>query len=55
MPQMNFPPILAGISNQTLVAGQTLNVTNSATDPNVPPQVLSMEHSADHRGTHDQH
>ncbi|MGA9452581.1 MAG: RICIN domain-containing protein [Verrucomicrobiia bacterium] len=41
MPQMNFPPILAGISNQTLVAGQTLNVTNSATDPNVPPQVLS--------------
>jgi hypothetical protein len=41
MPQMNFPPTLTAISNQTLVAGQTLSVTNSATDPNVPPQVLT--------------
>ena len=41
MPQMDFPPILTAISNQALVAGQNLNVTNSATDPNVPPQVLT--------------
>ena len=47
-PQINYtlppntPPTLAAISNRTLIAGQTLIVTNVATDPNVPPQPLTF-------------
>ncbi len=37
----NNPPVLAAIANQSLVAGMTLLVTNSATDPNVPPLPLT--------------
>lgn len=37
----NAAPVLAAITNRTLIAGQVLTVTNSATDPDVPPQVLS--------------
>ena len=37
----NSSPVLAAITNRTLIAGQVLTVTNSATDPDVPPQVLS--------------
>jgi len=33
----NNPPVLAAISNQTIMAGRTLLVTNSASDPNIPP------------------
>jgi hypothetical protein len=33
---VNHPPSLSAISNRTLVAGQTLNVTNAATDPDTP-------------------
>jgi hypothetical protein len=35
------PPILAAISNQTVLAGRTLLVTNSASDADVPPQPLT--------------
>ena len=38
----NSPPALAGISNRVIAAGQTLLVTNSATDPQAPPQVLTF-------------
>jgi glucosylceramidase len=37
----NHPPVLAAIANQTILAGRTLLVTNSASDPDVPPQVLT--------------
>ena len=37
----NTPPTLATIPNVTLVAGQTLLVTNSATDSDVPAQTLT--------------
>ena len=37
----NHSPVAAGISNRTLIAGQTLIVTNSATDPDVPVQTLT--------------
>jgi len=37
----NAAPVLAAISNRTLTAGQTLTLTNSATDANVPPQTLT--------------
>ncbi|HEY3914995.1 MAG TPA: hypothetical protein VGN61_10960, partial [Verrucomicrobiae bacterium] len=33
---------LAAIPNQSIMAGQTLLVTNSASDPNVPPLPLSF-------------
>jgi autotransporter-associated beta strand protein len=33
-----FPPIL----NQTLIAGQTLTVTNAASDPDAPPEILTF-------------
>ena len=33
--------MLAAIANQTILAGRTLRVTNSASDPDVPPQVLT--------------
>lgn len=38
----NQPPVLAAIPNQSILAGQTLLVTNSATDPNVPPLPLTF-------------
>ncbi len=37
----NLPPVLAAIASQTILAGRTLLVTNSASDPDVPPQVLT--------------
>jgi len=36
------PPSLAAVADQLMDAGQTLLVTNSATDPNVPPQSLTF-------------
>ena len=38
----NQPPVLAAISNYTIIAGQTLVVTNAATDPDIPPQTLTF-------------
>ncbi len=37
----NNPPVLAAIGNATITAGQTLLVTNSATDSDVPAQTLT--------------
>jgi hypothetical protein len=37
---INDPPELAAVSNRMLNAGQTLLLTNAATDPEVPPQSL---------------
>jgi mono/diheme cytochrome c family protein len=38
---MNTPPVLAPISNRTVIAGATLTVSNSAVDLDSPPQVLT--------------
>jgi O-glycosyl hydrolase len=38
---MNHPPSLNVISNVSILAGRTLLLTNSASDPCVPPQTLS--------------
>jgi hypothetical protein len=38
----NMPPMLAPVANQTINVGQTLLVTNAATDPNVPPNTLTF-------------
>ncbi len=38
----NGPPVLAAIPNQTILAGRTLLVTNSASDPDSPPQILTF-------------
>ena len=38
----NNPPVLAAISNQTIAVGMTLTITNTATDPDSPPQVLTF-------------
>jgi hypothetical protein len=38
----NTAPVLAAISNRTINAGVTLNVTNTATDSGVPPQTLTF-------------
>jgi hypothetical protein len=38
----NHPPVLAAISNQTIMAGRTLLVTNSATDADLPAQTLTF-------------
>jgi hypothetical protein len=38
----NSPPVLAAIANQTLYALTTLTLTNSATDLDSPPQVLTF-------------
>jgi hypothetical protein len=40
-PQPNAPPVMAPIADQTLIAGQVLNLTNNASDPDVPPQTLT--------------
>jgi hypothetical protein len=37
----NVAPVLSAIGNQTIIAGQTLSITNVATDANVPPQALT--------------
>ena len=38
---LSQPPRLALISNQSVIAGQTLVLTNSVTDPDQPPQALT--------------
>ena len=38
----NTPPALNPITNRTLNAGQILTLTNTATDPNAPPQILTF-------------
>jgi glucuronoarabinoxylan endo-1,4-beta-xylanase len=38
----SVPPSLTPVADQTMDAGQTLLVTNTATDPNVPPQSLTF-------------
>jgi hypothetical protein len=38
----NQPPVLAAISNQTILAGRTLLVTNSASDADIPAQTLTF-------------
>jgi beta-glucanase (GH16 family) len=38
----NHPPVLAAISNQTILAGRTLLITNSATDTDTPAQTLTF-------------
>ena len=38
----NQPPVLSAISNQTIMAGRTLLITNSATDPDIPAQTLTF-------------
>jgi hypothetical protein len=38
----NTAPALAPVSDQTVNVGITLNVTNVATDPDVPPQILTF-------------
>jgi uncharacterized repeat protein (TIGR01451 family) len=40
--QVNLPPVLAAIADRTVHAGSTLVITNSATDPDSPPQVLTF-------------
>ena len=37
----NHPPVLAAIANQSILAGRTLLVTNSASDTDAPPQLLT--------------
>jgi hypothetical protein len=37
---LNTPPFLTAISNQTVMAGRTLTLTNSASDTNLPSQTL---------------
>jgi hypothetical protein len=38
----NSPPTLAPIANRTILAGRTLSITNVASDPDSPPQILSF-------------
>jgi hypothetical protein len=38
----NQPPTLAAVSNFSIMAGFTLNITNMATDPEAPPQTLTF-------------
>jgi len=37
----NTPPVLSAVGNVTITAGQTLRITNSATDPDIPAQTLT--------------
>jgi hypothetical protein len=39
--ETNHPPVLAAIATQSILAGRTLLVTNSASDPDAPPQLLT--------------
>ncbi|HWX23104.1 MAG TPA: carbohydrate binding domain-containing protein [Candidatus Binatia bacterium] len=38
----NSPPAIASVSNRTINAGITLMLTNTATDPDAPPQTLTF-------------
>ena len=38
----NTPPMLSPVANQAIGAGMTLNITNSATDSDVPVQMLTF-------------
>jgi hypothetical protein len=38
----NQPPVLVAIPDQSILAGRTLLISNSATDPNVPPLPLTF-------------
>jgi hypothetical protein len=38
----NTAPVIAPIANQLLILGQTLNLTASATDTDLPPQTLTF-------------
>jgi hypothetical protein len=38
---MNTAPVLAPISNRVIIAGAVLTVTNSASDADLPPQILT--------------
>src|SRR4030095_13494585 len=38
----NSPPVLTPIANQTVAVGMNLAITNLATDPDSPPQVLTF-------------
>jgi hypothetical protein len=38
----NAPPVLAAISNQLVAVGMTLTMTNVASDPDSPPEVLTF-------------
>ena len=42
----NHAPVLGAISNQTVMAGATLQVTNTASDVDAPPQLLTYHLSA---------
>jgi hypothetical protein len=42
IPLSSIPPTLTPVADQTMDAGQTILVTNTATDPNVPPQTLTF-------------
>ena len=42
----NHPPMLAAVPNQTILAGRKLFVTNSASDMDTPPQLLTYNLSA---------
>jgi len=39
--EVNLPPVLAAISNRTVHAGMAVTFTNSASDPDLPANVLS--------------
>jgi GH43 family beta-xylosidase len=39
---INHAPVFTPVSNQTVSAGQMLRVTNSATDPDAPPQTVTF-------------
>ncbi|MCW5552947.1 MAG: lamin tail domain-containing protein [Verrucomicrobiae bacterium] len=41
--QPNQPPQLSPMADVALLAGRTLNLTNVATDPDVPPQTLTFQ------------
>jgi hypothetical protein len=40
--QSNQPPVLDPIANRTINEGFPLTITNAATDPDVPPQILTF-------------
>jgi len=40
--EVNLPPVLAAISNRTVHAGALVTFTNLATDPDLPPNMLSF-------------
>jgi hypothetical protein len=42
LPVPNTAPVLAAVTNKTIDAGVTLNVTNTATDSGAPPQTLTF-------------